>query len=727
MIGGGTGNMAIGVSIFLRDRFSAQARSVSASARQMQTDMGNMSRQQMSAARNMNAAGAMLGAGALNMMAGWVKAGAEYGYTMKYVTQLAKGSASEVAALDKRAKDLGQSSMFSTKKVAEGMRFMAMAGMNAKQVYDNIDAAVNMSISTMTELGGKGGGADILTNVMKGFSIQSQHAARVADILTLSTTSANMSLFDLGEAMKYAQSTSMDLNVGLEETASMIAMAGNAGIQGSMAGTAIENMLRYIAIAAGGDKKKANEALSQIGLSPANLKDAQGNLLPIGNILGLIGKSLDSMGNIKKQTVMQTLFGVRGKREGSLLIRNMQDYHKFLKMINEESGGLAAKNAAALMDTPQGRIQQMADTWENFKIAFTEALAPVIVPLLRALTKVLQGIIGIMSTPFGKFLTLIGVGWLAIKTATMAYRAAVLSVRLATTALGTASSTAAGQAISGWNGATAAVSRYGAAMGMAQSGGLSGMANAYGRTSRGGYYKTGAAGMGASFIGKKAYMQGKYGKVGGAIMGSSAATKIGGYAKSLKMPKLGMSGMGAGLAGAGLSMAGDAVGGDLGKGMGVLGMAAQGAGLGSLAGPWGILAGAVGGLAYGIYDWIDSSDTNTDALSENTSANKYTAGVLAGNGTVTTRLSGGSAGFWQDRLNMMDSGGAGTNKYPLTNDLLSSLSRNSGAMANGGARFPGDANKVGEAMNLTVNIGGDEVFLENNIKLLQSLQLEAGI
>src|SRR5690606_33256821 len=124
----------------------------------------------------------------------------------------------------------GMDTMFMATQVADGMKYMAMAGMDTESIYNNISAAVALAGATMERLEGKGGTADIMTNVMRGFDIQGteKNAMRVADVLTKAVIGANTNLWDLHEAMKYTVSTAKDLNVTLEETAAMIMMAGDA-------------------------------------------------------------------------------------------------------------------------------------------------------------------------------------------------------------------------------------------------------------------------------------------------------------------------------------------------------------------------------------------------------------------------------------------------------------------------------------------------------------------
>jgi len=618
-------NLAIGVSLVLRDRFTGGARAAQQQMRSMSAEMIAIQRQQMQAQMQINAVGAGIGLMAIRGMAQWTKVGAEFGYTMNYVNTIAeKKGGVGFDMLSKKAKTLGADTMFTAREVADAMKYMAMAGQDTEALYNNIGAAVALAGATMSELGGKGGTADIMTNVMKGFDINAtqQNSMRVADILTMATTSANTNLSDLAEAMKYAVSTAKDLNISLEETASMVMMAGDAGIQGSMAGTAVENMLRYVTRAADESRRgRAGDALNALGLGANDLKDSKGNLLAISPLMKTISDSIVAMGtgNVDTQNLLADIFGVRGKREASILLRNMADLDGYIEKLNSGATGKATTNLESMMDTLMGSGIQLSSTWESFKIAFTEALEPVIKPLLGMLTGLLKIITAMTETPVGKWLTVIGAGFIVLKTVTMGYKAIVLSLRLLHMDMGTTAATASGRAVAGYNAMTAAATRYA---------GVAGGAGAMGWRSKGGGY-----GGAIAVNSQGRYINKKTGKFVSGAVGDrysrmhSNRQSVGNKGQGLGRfgAAMGKGSMGAMFGGMALSMGGDAVGGGAGAAMGIAGdalsFAGTGAMVGSAFGPVGTAVGAivggVGSLAYSLYTSLsETADAVKDAENE---------------------------------------------------------------------------------------------------------------
>ena len=159
MVGGSA--LGIGVTMFLRDQFSGPAARVRSSAAMTTMELRKMQEQQLRSQRNMYAGLAMAGAMGLRGIMRTVKVGAKFGYEMEFVKSITNATIAQQMKLGSVAKDLAGATMFFPKDVAEGMRFMAMAGMDVSEVLGNITGAVNLAGATMAQLGGKGGAPGI--------------------------------------------------------------------------------------------------------------------------------------------------------------------------------------------------------------------------------------------------------------------------------------------------------------------------------------------------------------------------------------------------------------------------------------------------------------------------------------------------------------------------------------------------------------------------------------
>lgn len=460
----GANNLSIGISLILRDQFSGRM----ANARKeldLTTAAGKRAeKQSVESQRNMNAAGAIAGITALGTMREWVKVGANFDkqmtYTYSIVDGLDKKGSQTLDRLKAKAMDVGKDTMFSSTEVAGAMTTMAQAGQDYDQVLGNINSTAVLAAATMS---GIEQSASAMNDIMIGFNIDSteKNSMKVADIITRTINDSNIALDSYAETMKYVIPTARTLGVTLEEVSAITSVLGNSGLKGSMAGTGTENMIRLLAIAAGKEEgTKEYGALARIGLSPKDLTDAQGNLRPIQEIMELLGRGMMDLPNVERTKVITDLLNIRGGRPGQLLTfaEGLANFGKALKGINE-SGGTAQKTANDVMGTLWGGMERFDSTWETFKIAFTDAIMPVLIPALQVVTALLQGIVSIMNTPPGKLITILGSGFLLIRTGAMIYRTILLSLQLLHLKTGATAVSSTGRAAAGYNMLTNTINR----------------------------------------------------------------------------------------------------------------------------------------------------------------------------------------------------------------------------------------------------------------------------
>src|SRR5690606_31990602 len=117
----------------------------------------------------------------------------------------------------------------------EGMSYLAMAGYSVREI---VEAMPGLLYTAAAAQSGLGVTADIVSNILSGFQLETWETVRVADVLTATFTSSNTTLESLGDTMRYVAPVAAALSVSLEDVAAMTGILGSAGIQGQKAGTA---------------------------------------------------------------------------------------------------------------------------------------------------------------------------------------------------------------------------------------------------------------------------------------------------------------------------------------------------------------------------------------------------------------------------------------------------------------------------------------------------------
>ena len=396
-------SLEIGIALVLQDRFSNQAKDASAAIRRLH----NEAKEAVTA--NLQTADSILGNvynGFLNVATGitnTVLQGAEFIDTMTTVSAITGSTREQLQMLSETAQSLGLETMFGSQDIASGMKYLAMAGNTVEQVNDMIKGAAYVANATGMELGGKGGAADLITNVMKTFKIVGDGASElVGDQLTKATLSANISMTDLAESIKYSAADMVILKKELPEVAAMIGTLGNAGIQGSMAGTSLGNMARYL-IKAFNPKTDAYSFLQRMGLSQQDFVDAQGDLIDFGDIMEKISKGVENLPSIDRSKAIGAIFGVRGQRAANAIMNDLEGYRNLLDQIQNNSAGFAKDIVDKRMNTLAGSIDKVSSAWENLKVAFTEQIGPALMPILNTISQIIEAVREFVTTPVGAF------------------------------------------------------------------------------------------------------------------------------------------------------------------------------------------------------------------------------------------------------------------------------------------------------------------------------------
>lgn len=396
-------SLEIGIALVLQDRFSNQAKDASAAIRRLH----NEAKEAVTA--NLQTADSILGNvynGFLNVATGitnTVLQGAEFIDAMTTVSAITGSTREQLQMLSETAQSLGLETMFGSRDIASGMKYLAMAGNTVEQVNDMIKGAAYVANATGMELGGKGGAADLITNVMKTFKIVGDGASElVGDQLTKATLSANISMTDLAESIKYSAADMVMLKKELPEVAAMIGTLGNAGIQGSMAGTSLGNMARYL-IKAFNPKTDAYSFLQRMGLSQQDFVDAQGDLIDFGDIMEKISKGVENLPSIDRGKAIGAIFGVRGQRAANAIMNDLEGYRNLLDQIQNNSAGFAKSIVDKRMNTLAGSIDKVSSAWENLKVAFTEQIGPALMPILNTISQIIEAVREFVTTPVGAF------------------------------------------------------------------------------------------------------------------------------------------------------------------------------------------------------------------------------------------------------------------------------------------------------------------------------------
>jgi len=265
-----------------------------------------------------------------------IKTFASFEAQMATVQAILLSTDEDMKELNSTTKLLGATTIFTAKQAGEGAEFLARAGLNQRQVIAALPGVLDAAAASGITLADS---ARITVNQLGAFGLEAKEAVRVADVLALATARTNTNMIELGDALKLAGPAAKQLGIPFEETAAALGIISNAGIKGTLAGTAFKNALvrltkpSKLALKALGGKEGLARAMKEV-------VDGQIKLRPVPVIMANISKKIAAIRDpAEKARIAFEVFGLRGA--GAFSAFDAQ-FSRSVKITNKNSGFLIA-------------------------------------------------------------------------------------------------------------------------------------------------------------------------------------------------------------------------------------------------------------------------------------------------------------------------------------------------------------------------------------------------
>lgn len=310
-----------------------------------------------------------------------IKIGADFEASMSEVAAISGASAEQLDALTEKAKEMGAVTKFSASESAEALKYMAMAGWDTQAMLDGLPGVMNLAAASGEDLALV---SDIVTDAMTAFGLQAQESAHFADVLAKASSSSNTNVAMMGETFKYVAPIAGSLGYSIEDTAVAIGLMANSGIKGSQAGTALRSVLTRLAK----PPKEAAEAIKALGLE---MTDAEGQMLPLSEVMGQLRTSFKDLTQEQK-VQMAAALGGQEAMSGLLAIVNAseEDYQKLVKQINNANGA-AQEQAEIMQDNLKGAIEELGGAAETLGIQVYESVQTPLRDIVDDATEMVNG------------------------------------------------------------------------------------------------------------------------------------------------------------------------------------------------------------------------------------------------------------------------------------------------------------------------------------------------
>ncbi len=386
--------------------------------------------------------------------------------TMSTVEALSGSSASEMSALTAEAKRLGAKTVFTAEQSATAMTYMGMAGWKAQEMLNGMNGVMSLAAASGEDLGLV---SDIVTDNLTAFGLTAKDTAHFSDVLAAAATNTNTSVGIMGETFSGSAAVAGALGYSIEDVAVAVGAMANAGVKGSVAGTALKNMFNGLLEGV----TLTGKAFGEYEFTAVN---ADGTMKEFGETLNELRVYFDQMTESERANNAMALAGQRGYN-GLLAILNTtgEDYEALTNQINNCSGA-AQRMADVKLDNLSGDVTLLQSAAEGLKISIGSLYRDELRGLAQMATQILGSIQNFIeeNPAVAKAILVIagGIGAVvgaytalnALKKARNALDAISTALRLKNTAATSAETVAEGANATATAGATAAHSALNLAM-----------------------------------------------------------------------------------------------------------------------------------------------------------------------------------------------------------------------------------------------------------------------
>jgi len=351
-----------------------------------------------------------------------IKTTADFDQEMAKVAAVSGATGEDFDRLRNRAREMGEQTLHSATDVADAMYYMGLAGWDVQEIYDGIPGVLDLATASGEDLARV---SDIVTDAMTAFGLEAKDTSHFVDVLAQTTRSSNTDVDQLGEAFKYVAPMAGAMGYSIDDVAQALGLMANNGIKGSMAGTALRNVIQRMAK----PTKESGEAMEELGLSMLNadgsaktlsevmedMRGAFGDLLQPSAELQLqideLNQQMDD-GSISEEEYLERLEGLADAAYGAgsaekvryaAMLAGARGMPGLLAIVNtaekdydglagaiENADGATREMSAQMENTTTGQMKILISKLAELAIQFGDILTPVIKEVINYLKGVVD-------------------------------------------------------------------------------------------------------------------------------------------------------------------------------------------------------------------------------------------------------------------------------------------------------------------------------------------------
>ena len=251
----------------------------------------------------------------------------------------------EFAKLSNSARELGRTTFFTATNVASLQAAYGKLGFTTQEILDAQAATIQLATATGGDLGRA---AIIAGSAVRGFGLDASETQRVVDVMAVAFTSSALDIEKWQTSMTKVAPIAKSAGFSIEDTAAIMAKLSDSGIEASIAGTSLRNILL-----------KMQDPTSDLTKSFGKTIHSFDELVPAMKKFTEEGGSMADIMEVVDLRQAAAFEQMLTSAESAEVLRDAL----------KDANGEAQKMADIMADTLQGDLKEVASAWEGFQIA----------------------------------------------------------------------------------------------------------------------------------------------------------------------------------------------------------------------------------------------------------------------------------------------------------------------------------------------------------------------
>ena len=300
------------------------------------------------------------------------------------VTELGVGGLSgAMDVLENKVRSLAKSTIFNPTEVAEGMKYLSLAGYSTSDMLATIEPLLKSAQISGQDLATA---TDLVTDAMASYRMEVKDMPKFLDAMAKVQASSNTNMAQATEAYIWAGGTLSDYNISLEESASLIGILANQGLKGAQAGRSLSSILVNLSKESG-ESYQALKKLHELSGKDVFAFNKDGSLKGTINQLKTIKEALDSLESDKdRNLIIQSIAGKTQMKTFTKLLAQINGEYDTLKSKIRNSNGELDRMHETVSQSSWAKFKEMLSAIQEALLQIWEVIQPLVMFLIQKIT-----------------------------------------------------------------------------------------------------------------------------------------------------------------------------------------------------------------------------------------------------------------------------------------------------------------------------------------------------